>query len=385
MSNSERSSFGAQPGGADGQDGTPGNASGVSAGAANYADNVHLRARQGHGFAAEKMNHLYDTVSGKDATLVGGNNAKNGADRLVDATLIQTKFCKTASATVEACISDGQFRYQDMKIEVPKGQGAEARAILKEKVRAGKVKGLPEVQVDATIIESKFTHEQAVNMARAGTIESLSYDAVNGVKLAGSAMGLSAALTFAVGIWNGKRWNEALDAACFEGLCVGGVTWLGSVATAQLGRTWVEGGLRSTSDWLSEKFSSKTAEWLVNAGKGSAGTAGGNATQHLSKLIRSNAVAAAVSTAVLSADDFVLLFSGKASGTQIFKNVTKTASGVGGGHGRMAEWCSSWRCSGFSISDRWHGDRRFSRRPRWRRRRWQGGVDGCGKSAEPLH
>jgi hypothetical protein len=339
MLNGKRGGFNAQPDDvAGGLESSPGSASGVKAGAANYADNVHLGARQGHGFAAEKMNHLYDTMSGKDAHLVGGDNAKNGADRMVDGSLIQTKFCQNARATVDACIADGQFRYPDMKIEVPKGQGAEVKALMKEKIRAGKISGLSAAKVDEIVIESKFSHDQAVNMARAGTIESLTYDAVNGLRLTGSAMGLSAALTFAVGIWNGKRWDEALDAACFEGLCVGGITWLGSVATAQLGRTGVESGLRSTTDWLSEKFSRKAASWLVNAGKGSASAVSDDvAQQQLSKLIRGNAVAAAVTTVVLSADDFILLFSGKASGTQIFKNVAKTASGVGGG---TAGWLS---------------------------------------------
>ena len=37
---------------------------------------------RGHGFAAEKMNDLYDKAHGHDAKVVGGDNAKNGADRI---------------------------------------------------------------------------------------------------------------------------------------------------------------------------------------------------------------------------------------------------------------------------------------------------------------
>ena len=49
---------------------------------------------RGHGFAAERANHLYDKLTGKDATLVGDDNAKWGADRLVDGVNIQSKYCQ---------------------------------------------------------------------------------------------------------------------------------------------------------------------------------------------------------------------------------------------------------------------------------------------------
>ncbi len=51
---------------------------------------------QGHGFAAEQGNHIVDRVRLKNARILGDNNARNGADRLVSGTEIQTKYCSTA-------------------------------------------------------------------------------------------------------------------------------------------------------------------------------------------------------------------------------------------------------------------------------------------------
>ncbi|MBC7675419.1 MAG: hypothetical protein H7173_05080 [Rhodoferax sp.] len=91
----------------------------------NYADNVILQAERGHGFAAEKANHMYDKFSGKDAKIVGGGNAKNGADRIVNGVQIQTKYCASGSKCISDCFDDtGNFRYQNpngtpMHIEVP--------------------------------------------------------------------------------------------------------------------------------------------------------------------------------------------------------------------------------------------------------------------------
>ena len=63
---------------------------------------------RGHGFAAERANHLYDILHGKDAVIVGDDNALNGADRLVDGQMIQTKFCNSGGKCSDkrnACIS----------------------------------------------------------------------------------------------------------------------------------------------------------------------------------------------------------------------------------------------------------------------------------------
>ena len=67
----------------------------------NSGNKVNLNAT-GHGFTAENINHENDVWAGKKAELVGGDNAKNGADRIVDGMEIQTKYLKTVKKSVNA-------------------------------------------------------------------------------------------------------------------------------------------------------------------------------------------------------------------------------------------------------------------------------------------
>lgn len=323
-----------------------GTAAGVVGSAENYADNVVLGASRGHGFAAEKVNHLFDVFSGKDAQIVGGNNAKNGADRLVNGVNIQTKYCKTASKCINECFENSEFRYWNtdgtpMQIEVPSDKYDSAVQALEDKIRNGQVKGISDpAQAKEIVKKGTFTYEQARNIARFGTIESLTYDAVNGIKLAGTALGISAVMSYSFAIWNGEDWENALEQACYTGLKVGGISWVSSILTAQLGRTGIEQSLRSTTDWVVQKMGAKTAAWLANGLRNGSNIYGAAAMNNVSKLLRGNIVTGVVTTLVLSSADFGRLFNGKVSGAQVFKNVTTTASAVAGGTGGW--WCC-WR------------------------------------------
>lgn len=73
-----------------------------------------FHSRQGHGFSAERANHFYDKMTGHDAQIVGDDNAKNGADRIVDGIYIQSKYCATGACCINECFADGgkgTFRY----------------------------------------------------------------------------------------------------------------------------------------------------------------------------------------------------------------------------------------------------------------------------------
>lgn len=317
---------------------SPGHATGTVDGSMHYADNVVFHARQGHGFAAEKANNLRDRVAGDDVRNVGADNKKDGPDRLVNGVEIQSKYCKTAQDSIDACFHQrGNYRYVDangklMQVEVPSNQYADAVKAMERKIEAGKVPGVTDPAAAKDMVrKGHFTYEQAKNIAKFGTVESLTYDAVNGVKLAGTAMGISVAISFSLSILNGKDWREALDNACFEGLCIGGVTWIGSILTAQIGRTGVEQCLRGSTDWLVKQMGSKAAGWIATALRGGDKLSGAAANSYVSKVLRGNIVAGVVATLVLSTDDFLRLFAGKVSKTQVAKNVGKTASGVAGG------------------------------------------------------
>lgn len=317
---------------------------GLSYGAANaamnYEENIILGASKGHGFAAEKSNHLIDRLSGKDAKLVGGDNAKNGADRLVDGLEIQTKYCRTGSKCIEECFSEGKFRYQKsdgtpMLIEVPADKYDDAVKAMQNRISKGEIPGVSDPQMASDIVKKgSVSYEQARNIAKFGTIESISYDCVNGAIVAGSAMGISAVFSLASSVWNGEDWESALKSACYSGLKVGGVVWVTNVISAQLGRTAFEKSLKSGTDLIVKSVGSKTASLIATSLRNSgSGIYGAAAVNNVSKLLRGTVVAGVVTTVVLSAADIGRMFDGRLSGAQLFKNVSVNAAGVAGGTG----------------------------------------------------
>lgn len=304
---------------------------------ANYADNVVFSGERGHGFAAESANNLFDKLAGKDADLIGRSNEKNGPDRLVEGVPIQSKYCSNGAKCIAECFKDGNFRYfnadnSPMQIEVPSDMYEGAVKAMEARIEKGQVHGVSDPAKAREIVrKGNFTYAQAKNIARFGTVESLTYDTVNGVKLAGHAMGISAALSFAVSVWNGEEFDVALEQACKTGIKIGGVAWIGSIAAAQLGRTGIEQALRGSTDWLVSQMGPKAAAWIANGVRSGNAIYGAAAMNHVSKLLRGNVVTAIATTAVLSSVDFVRMFNGRMSGAQLFKNVTVTASGVAGG------------------------------------------------------
>ncbi|MGL5964580.1 MAG: hypothetical protein ACRCZ2_09350 [Fusobacteriaceae bacterium] len=303
------------------------------------------QSSKSHGYAAEKMNNLHDNLNGKNAKIVGDDNAKNGADRLVDGVEIQTKFCATGRRCITECLDkNGQFKYIDsngnpMKIEVPKDKYDEAVKVMEEKIRNGKVPEIRDPREASTIVKkSPFTYEQAKNVAKFGTIESVTYDAVEGIKTAGVAMGISAALSFAHSIWNGESVDVALKNSCRVGIQVGGVSWVSSIATKQLARTSFQSTIRVGTDALAKQIGPKVAATIVNASRSMTGGAaiyGGAAMKSFSKMLSGNVVTGAVVTVVMSSADVYRMFQGKASGKQVAKTITKSAAGVAGGTGGM--------------------------------------------------
>ena len=316
--------------------------------AENYADNIKMGGERGHGFAAEKANHLHDQFSGKHAQIIGDDNAKNGADRLVDGVQIQTKFCNGGGKCISECFDEGRFRYWNadgtpMQIEVPKDFYHDAKQSFTQRVERNpeqfnisgtkeEIKSAAEKLADETIKESPFTYTQAKNIAKFGTVESLTYDAIKGVQIAGTAMGISAVISFATALWSGEDFDVALKSACYSGLKVGGVAWIGSITTAQIGRTGIEQSLRPATDWVVRQMGSRTAATIANSMRvGGNSIYGAAATNHLSKLLRGNVVTGVVTVGVLSSADVFRMFQGRVSGAQVFKNVTNTAASVAGG------------------------------------------------------
>lgn len=301
-------------------------------------DEEKFHARQGHGFAAERANNLYDNLTGHDAKIVGDDNAKNGADRVVDGIYIQSKYCQTGRRCINECFDkDGQFKYmidgKPMQIEVPSDKYDEAVNAMKEKIRNGQVKGVTDENEAKNIVrKGHFTYAQAKNIAKAGTVESLTYDSVNGIITAASAFGVTVTISFATSIWNGEDTDTALKIAAYSGLKVGGTAFITSVLASQLSKMGLNSALVSSSEAIVSMLGPKASAVLINAFRiGSKPIYGAAAMKSAAKLLRSNAITTSITFVVLSTHDVADIFNGKISGKQFVKNVTKSGVTVGAG------------------------------------------------------
>ena len=297
---------------------------------------------RGHGFAAERANHLYDILHGKDAVIVGDDNALNGADRLVDGQMIQTKFCNSGGKCVSECFdANGNFRYrmpngQPMQIEVPYDMYDSAVQSMEHRIRNGQVPGVTDPAEARNIIkQSPYTYEQVKNIAKAGTVESLSFDAVNGTIIAMDAMGVSAAVTYAIDIWNGKGSGEALENAVKVGLKTGGISLVISIINSQLARTSVAAAARPAASFMVSKMGTRATASMVNFFRtaGQRNIYGAAAVNNATKILQNNMVIGTVTVVVLTAGDFINIFRGRISFGQLVKNVASTVGGVAGGWG----------------------------------------------------
>lgn len=308
----------------------------------NQFEEEKFHARQGHGFAAERANTLFDKLSGHDAKIVGDDNAKNGADRIVDGVYIQSKYCATGSRCINECFENdgkGFFRYMNngkpMQIEVPSDKYDDAIRAMEEKIRRGQVEGVSNPEEAKNIVrKGHFTYEQARNIAKAGTVESLTYDAVNGTIIATSAFGVTALITLATSVWGGEDFDKALKLATYSGLKVGGTAFVTSILASQLSKAGLNSALVGSSEAIVVFMGPKASAVLINAFRyGSKPIYGAAAMKSAAKLLRGNVITAGITFVVLSAFDVADIFSGRISGKQLFKNLANTAATVGGGTG----------------------------------------------------
>jgi len=318
-------------------------AGGVAAGAYGQVNKLYdeekFHAQQGHGFAAERANTMYDKLTGHDAKIVGDDNVKNGADRIVDGVMIQSKYCQSGKACINECFDQaGQFRYmvdgKPMQIEVPSDKFDAAVQVMEEKIREGKVPGVTDSNEAKNIVrKGHFTYEQAKNIAKAGTVESLTYDAVNGVIIASSAFGVTAVITLAANLWNGENFDVSLKLATYSGLKVGGTAFVTTILASQLSKAGLNSALVGSSEAIVAVMGPKASAVLINAFRSGSNIYGAAAMKSAAKLLRGNAITAGVTVVILSSFDIVNIFRGRISGKQLFKNLANTATTVAGGTG----------------------------------------------------
>lgn len=306
-------------------------------------DEAKFHANQGHGFAAENANHFYDRALGKNVKIVGADNVKDGADRLLnnkDGTQIwiQSKYYQTGKGAIDACFNEsGTFRYLDsfgkpMVIEVPSDKYIEAVEIMKNKINQGRVPGVSNPNEAQNLVKKgNVTYKQAQNIAKAGNIDSLTYDALNGVIISASAFGVSATVAFATSIWNNEELDIALKNATYSGLKVGGSAFVTSVLASQLARSGLNSALMASSQNLTKAMGYKANAVLVNAFRTGKNIHGAAAASSAAKLLRGNIITAGATVVVFSAFDLSEIFRGRISGKQLFSNITTTTASIGGG------------------------------------------------------
>lgn len=309
---------------------------------AAHADRLNrFHATQGHGYAAEQANDGIDTLFGRNARILGDDNAKNGADRMVDGQFIQTKYCQDARTSVNAGFENGgqgSYRYLDkngnpMQLEVPSDQYDEAVRCMEQKIKEGKVPGVSDPKRAKDLIrKGHVTYAQAKAIAKAGTIESLTFDAAHGVVIGASALGISATITFAQAIWNGESVEKAVEQALIAGLQAGGAGFLIAVGTAQMARTGVNQVLMTPSIALVKVLPPPVRQALVNFLRTGAPIYGEAATRNLAKLMRSNVIASTVTIVVLSSGNIINYFRGRISAAQLMAEVSVLAAGIVGGY-----------------------------------------------------
>lgn len=316
--------------------------SNVSNAATNYGMDKIVNNPQGHGFAAERANHLSDILSGKNAELVGDNNVKSGPDRIVNGEYIQTKYCANPQRCVNECFDNaGEFKYsyrdangnyKNMTIEVPSDMYDEAVKAMAKKIQEGKVPGVTDPNEAKNIVKKgSVTYQQAKNIARFGTVDGIIFDAKNGAIIATQAMGISAAITFATSIWNGEDFDVALKNATYAGIKVGGLSFVSAILASQLSRTALNSMLVGTTDVIIKGMGPRASAFLVNAFRSGKNIYGAAAMKSASKLLRGNLITGGITIAILSTFDVADMFKGRISGAQLFKNITSTAAGVAGG------------------------------------------------------
>lgn len=285
---------------------------------------------QGHGFAAEEANNKIDISLGRSAKIVGGDNAKNGADRLVNGDLIQTKYYGTAARSIGAAFDgqNGRFRYFDnsgrpMQIEVPKDQYAAAVKEMSKRIQDGKVPGVTDPSKAQDLVRAgHLTYQQAVNITKFGTFESLAYDAAEGAVVGAVAGGISFGITATLYYINSGDSKQAIKVAALNAGKTFGKTMAVYVTAQQLHRLGVVQVVVSKISIGS--FSPAIKNTIQNG-------LGVNSVSAADKALRGTVVTAVALVAVTTGPDLVKMINGRISGAQFVRNLSVATSSVGGG------------------------------------------------------
>ena len=290
----------------------------------------------GHGIFAEEAGAILDKINMERVEVVGRDNAKSGPDKVVNGSPVQCKYCNSASNSLVGCFRKNasgvmEYRYIDMSgkpmmVEVPKDQYDKAIELMKNRINKGQVPGITDSDAAYTIVKKgKLTHAQAKNLAKAGTIESLTYDAATGVIDCSFTFGLSALTTFAFSLLKTNDPKQAAKDAATTGLQTFGLSLGTQVLSTQIARTGMQKSLIPISDFVVDKVGIKATENLFNAMRKLAGKKpiyGAAAQKSMAKALRVNIISQAITLIVFTIPDTVKLVRQQMSGMEYIKNIS---------------------------------------------------------------
>lgn len=295
------------------------------------------------GFMAEDANSAHDRFCGKKVEDTGRNNAKDGADRIVDGVCIQTKYYDTATKTVNSAFNKttGSYRYSQegkpMTLEVPKDQYEQAVKLMKKKIEEGKVPGVTNPDEAGNIVKAgNVTYKQARNIAKAGNIDSLWFDAKMSAVSTASAFGISFIITFGLLKYKDVHTKDALKISFTEALKTGGITLGTSILTRQLLRTSLGRGLAAISTQCSKSaihvfYSSPAGKEVIHkiacmvCEKQVYGVAARNVVV---KFVRTNVMVNTVMILVNTVPDFLKFMDNRISWKELTLSITHSVTGL---------------------------------------------------------
>ncbi|WP_104707459.1 hypothetical protein [Helicobacter ailurogastricus] len=284
--------------------------------------------KTGHGWMAEILNNRIDVKAGKDAQIVGGDNAKGGADRLVDGMEVQSKYYESAEKSLDAYFyskdSQGnEIVYLDrngkpMSLEIPKDQYDEALKLIDEGKYDEKLAkmGTTKEEFKEDLIPGVSTQE-AKNTAKFFTKESLEFDSERAGIVARTSLGVSFVCNTALLLLRGDDVKDALKSALLASMLNASKSFVVSIMAMQAQRIGALDNLLKSVinfDFKGNRIGRGLAQ-ISGAGKGISQNAAANT------VLRSSVVTAGVTIILNSGMEVIQLARGKISGMQCFKNI----------------------------------------------------------------
>ncbi len=301
----------------------------------------------GHGFAAERANNLMDSLTDynflKYKNEVPDITALNSPDRKIinrstkQELWIQDKYYSNANNTVNSAFdkTSGMYKYYDkynkpMTLEVPKDQYEKAVQKMAEKIREGKINGVTDPNEAKNYVkEGHYTYKQVRNIAKAGNIDSLRYDATNGAIISLIPMGISFTIDFVSAVMNGDDTSEALKEAGLNSLKTGSIVFTSYMVTSQLTKSGLKTALKPTSKALANLLGKEGAEKLLKL-YGVEYTKK-NVMTKATSLIQNQIIVNSVVIIAMTAPQVYDLINGRISKEQFAKNLTVAIIGFGAG------------------------------------------------------